>query len=143
MPPKTTHTACYHVLHMSWRGDGAHLKACRIFPNQGWNPCHLQWKPTVLTAGPPGSPEPLLPYAILFLHQTPVFLTNINTAQRKSPPGGDFPTPHASILMQIKATNVARPFFMIILPISEAVAKQALASAVSGRINSYSISRRS
>ena len=59
MPPKTTHTACYHVLHMSWRGDGAHLKACRIFPNQGWNPCHLQWKRGALTIGPPGqSPCP-------------------------------------------------------------------------------------
>ena len=30
-------------------------------PGQGLNPCHLQWKPTVLTAGPPGSPESFLP----------------------------------------------------------------------------------
>ena len=27
-----------------WRGDGVHLKACRIFPDQGWSVCHLQWK---------------------------------------------------------------------------------------------------
>ena len=28
------------------------------FPNQGLNPCPLQWKPGVLTTGPPGkSPE--------------------------------------------------------------------------------------
>ena len=24
------------------------------FPNQGWNPCRLNWKPGVLMAGPPG-----------------------------------------------------------------------------------------
>ena len=30
--------------------------ACRIFPNQGSNPCPLQWKHRVLTTEPPGSP---------------------------------------------------------------------------------------
>ena len=28
------------------------------FPNQGWNPCRLQWKYRILTTGPPGKSPP-------------------------------------------------------------------------------------
>ena len=34
--------------------------ACRIFPDQGLNLCHLQWKHRILTAGPPW--EPMMPF---------------------------------------------------------------------------------
>ena len=33
------------------------------FPDQGSNPCPLQWKRGVLTAGPPGKSPPL-PYSV-------------------------------------------------------------------------------
>ena len=38
----------------------------RNFPNQGWNPCPLQWKCRVLTTGPPGKSS-LRVYTTIYL----------------------------------------------------------------------------